>query len=352
MKSLKYLSILIAGLLVFTACEDSQGPVLNSDVEPPVIESPDSGTSYVLTEDDEEEELMTIEWSTPDFGFSAAVDYRVQLSVDGSFDDAVRVGDSNSSSLSPTVGSVNSALITAGLPSGVETEVSLRVRATLSDSNEDPLYSDPIMLGFTPYAQDLDLPEIYAIGNFLEPGGYGNDWDWDSAVALFGFDSETEYSGFLYFDADGLEYKFAPERSWDLDWGDDDADGNLDEGGSNITMEDAGFYRFSVNTENLTYSFERKVFGLIGEAAGGWDDGDDVIMEYDTEENVWVVEADLVAGEMKFRANQEWNLNYGDDDGNGTLQEGGANIMVDADGTYRVTLDLNGPVYTYSLELL
>lgn len=353
MKHIQLIALTIAGLLLFTACEDSQGPVLNDDAEPPVIESPESGSSYVLLEENEEEELMTMEWTVPDFGFSAAVDYRIEGSLDGSFDDPIRLGDTNSSSFSPQVGEMNSNLISAGLASGIETEVYIRVRATLADSNVDPMYSDPVVLGFTPYEQDLDLPEIYATGNFVELGGYdGADWGWEGVPVLYGFDSETEYTGYIYFAEDGLEVKFAPERSWDLNWGDNDADGTLDVDGANIIMEDGGFYLFDVNTETLTYSFTEKVFGVIGEAAGGWDDGDDVIMEYSTEDQAWVVETELEAGEMKFRANEAWDLDYGDDEGNGTLQQGGANIVVDTAGTYRIELDLNGPVYTYTLTLL
>ena len=62
----------------------------------------------------------------------------------------------------------------------------------------------------------------------------------------------------------------------------------------------------------------------------------------------------LVGGqELKFRANDAWTLNYGDDGANGVLEEGGANIAVAASGTYKITLDLSkSRAYTYTLEKL
>jgi hypothetical protein len=64
-----------------------------------------------------------------------------------------------------------------------------------------------------------------------------------------------------------------------------------------------------------------------------------------------VITANLVAGEVKFRANDDWGLNYGDDGANAILEANGANIAIPADGEYRIKLFLDKPDYTYSIEL-
>jgi hypothetical protein len=44
------------------------------------------------------------------------------------------------------------------------------------------------------------------------------------------------------------------------------------------------------------------------------------------------------------------NLNLGDNDADGNLQFGGANISVPEDGNYTITLDLSNPrAYTHTL---
>jgi hypothetical protein len=56
----------------------------------------------------------------------------------------------------------------------------------------------------------------------------------------------------------------------------------------------------------------------------------------------------LKTGEIKFRANSDWAINYGDDGANGTLDAGGANIAVTA-GVYDVQLDFSKSSPTYKI---
>lgn len=86
-------------------------------------------------------------------------------------------------------------------------------------------------------------------------------------------------------------------------------------------------------------------WGLVGDATLNSWDGPDMEM-YQTGTNQYALYANLTAGEMKFRFNEDWGNNYGDDDTNGSLEAGGANIPIAADGTYFVTLDLDNLTYT------
>ena len=350
MKFIKSIFILLIMLLITTGCEDSLGPVVSSDVTPPEITTPSSGESYQLLESNADDDLLTIEWTKPDYGFPAAVNYRVEMDpTGGNFSDPVRLGDVNDTSLTLTVREMNGRLINNGITPGVETTVAIRVQAQLGE-RVDPHYSDPIMLAFTPYDVDFTIPEIYVPGGYQSASGYQNDWAPEVAPPLYSFENNDEYMGYVYFHEDNSMFKFTYERSWDLNWGDDDANGNLQENGADIELAESGYYKINVDLNNLTYSMLRTELGLIGEAVGGWDEGDDVMMEYIIDEKVWRVTADLAAGEMKFRANESWDLNYGDDDADGTLQRDGANIVVSDEGTYTVTLDLSGPQFSYTLS--
>jgi hypothetical protein len=54
----------------------------------------------------------------------------------------------------------------------------------------------------------------------------------------------------------------------------------------------------------------------------------------------------LTVGEIKFRLNNDWGTNFGDDGNNGTLDAGGANIPISLPGTYKITFDEVNLVYT------
>jgi len=100
-----------------------------------------------------------------------------------------------------------------------------------------------------------------------------------------------------------------------------------------------------VNALNSTLSGTLSDWGLVGDAtANGWS-GPDMEM-YETSSNVFELYASLLGNQMKFRFNEDWGQNYGDFGADGTLEAGGDNIVIPADGAYHVVLDLNALTYT------
>ncbi len=89
-------------------------------------------------------------------------------------------------------------------------------------------------------------------------------------------------------------------------------------------------------------------WGLVGDATENAWDGPDMEM-YQTGSNQYALYANLTAGEFKFRFNEDWGQNYGDDSVDGTLESGGQNIAITAEGTYYITLDLATLTYTADL---
>jgi len=352
MKKLILSTIAIFGLLGFTSCEDSVGPNVNTNEDSPNLTSHQGGESFVLSEENADENLMTLKWEEPDFGFAAAITYFVEIDPDGSdFENAATLVETNRDSVSLTVGEVNTRLIAAGVPSGVESEVNMRIRAHVNDDVEDRI-SETFMFAFTPYTVVIDFPEIYVPGSYQSSSGYTADWSPEDAPPLTSVEDNDRYEGYVYFANGGAEYKFTAERNWnDGDWG--GTDGSLNPGGTNLVINEAGYYKIDVDLNNLTFTTLKTDWGMIGAATPvGWEPEQDLQMTYDQAEKVWTVTTDLTAGEFKFRANNTWDdIDYGDDGGNGTLEQGGANISVDEAGNYTVILNLSTVPYSYSLEV-
>lgn len=172
---------------------------------------------------------------------------------------------------------------------------------------------------------------------------------WDGPDMALEYDPTSDMWKALVTLADG-EIKVRLNNSWGTNYGDDGADGTFDAGGANIAVT-AGNYLVTVDLNNLTYELKAvdNLWGVIGSATpGGWDSDTDMFLDYN-QENVWYINGlTLTDGEIKFRANDAWSLNYGDDGADGSLEASGANIAVTA-GTYDIVLNLSdesNPIYT------
>jgi hypothetical protein len=195
-----------------------------------------------------------------------------------------------------------------------------------------------------PNPGNTGYPVIYV------PGGY-QAWDpTNTSTVLASPAVDGRYSGYLYFPDANTEFKFTDGPAWDVNYGDTGADGTLDANGDNIVAPEAGQYKIDVDLNTLTYTMRRTAWGLIGSATpNGWDSDQD--MTYDAASNSWSIQVNLVPGHIKFRANDDWGLNYGDNGSDALLEEGGADIAIASAGTYIVRLFLDKPDHTYSIEL-
>jgi hypothetical protein len=139
------------------------------------------------------------------------------------------------------------------------------------------------------------------------------------------------------------EIKFRLNNDWGTNYGDNGADGTLEQDGSNIAVTD-GTYRIMVNTSTFAYTIEPYSFGIVGSGYNDWGATPDAKFYYDPTSDTWKVGVKLIDGEIKVRLNNDWGLNYGDSGADGTLDQDGNNIPVTA-GYYLMTLDLNNGTY-------
>lgn len=326
---------LLSVMLIVTACDDvTYDPVLSADTNSTLTLSE---SAVILTQDTETETAVTATWTKPDFSFNAAnPSYNILISlVSDDFSNAQSFAGITTLTRAITGQELNSKLLNLGLEPEVETTVYIAVETILSTVNT--LVSRPITLTVTPYTSILDLSTTWGIAGSAAPNG------WDGPDAPF-YQTGTDGEYVAYVTLTDGEIKFRENNAWDLNYGDDGVDGNLEAGGANILVE-AGTYKIDLNLNSLTYTIEEYSWGIAGSGApNGWD-GPDAMLEYDPTSDQWRALVTLTDGQIKFRTNNAWTLDYGDTDTDGSLDQGGTNIDVTA-GNYLITANFNDLTYT------
>ena len=332
--------------------EDSANPVLRVATTPNLSASTDQ---VVLAEDQADLIALTLSWNITDYGFPAAAGYVLEFDQPSfNFDSAVTVTIDtfvvpaiDSLGYVMTVAELNRIATQAGLLPEAASPLAVRVVSQLQDpggavTSVDPVYSQTLTLTVTPFSTATEPGVLYV------PGAY-QGWDPPTAAQLLSAEDNGEYEGYLTFpDAESLEFKFAPQPSWDLAYGGDAT--TLDADGGNLSVPEPGTYFITANLNDLTWAATPSSWGVIGSATvGGWDADQDMV--YDYQQDVWTITTNLVPGEMKFRLNDAWEVDYGDDDPNdNVLNAGGGNIPITEAGTYDIVLNLSEDVPTYTLS--
>jgi hypothetical protein len=196
----------------------------------------------------------------------------------------------------------------------------------------------PVIPGAGTWIVTLDMNNLtYTVGKpVLYMAGDANGWD---QIDVLNGDDGVHFTGYMYLNQNG--FKFCTQPNWDgTNYG---ADFNTTGDAANITMtEPAGYYKVDVDLSAKTYTLiPITTIGIIGSASpNGWDsDVDMTYVPYNAETKelgYWEAkDITLASGEIKFRANDDWAINWGGDIN--ALTQGGDNISVEA-GTYDIKL--------------
>ena len=90
---------------------------------------------------------------------------------------------------------------------------------------------------------------------------------------------------------------------------------------------------------------EPSTWGIVGSGYNDWGNaGLDGVFYTTADEGIIVAYANLIDGEIKFRENNVWDNNLGDDGADGTLEANGANIAVTT-GSFKITFNTNDNTY-------
>jgi len=335
MKNIFNKLLLITGLSIalFSCEKDDDFATLNPDT---TLTATSNKTAVVLAKADLGKDALTIAWTQPEYGYAAAPVYRISIAVKGTnFSNAINVTVGKSLSKTFKTEELNKLLLNLGIKANTITALDIKVESVLSATTI--ISSTVINLNATAYTDILDLSTPWGVVGSATPGS------WNGPDLPF-YQTASANIIVAYVTLTTGEIKFRTNNSWTVNYGDDGANGSLEAGGANIAVN-AGTYKITFNTTALTYTIESFTWGIVGSATtNGWN-GPDMKLTYDSYSDKWRAVVNLKAGELKFRKNNDWGVNYGDDGANGTLEPGGANIVVTA-GWYLVTVDFTKLEYT------
>lgn len=350
--------ILLFGILALSilSCKKDEDMTIIQPGASPALTA--TANTIVLEQDKATEEAVTFSWPAVEFGYDAAVTYSLQISKKGTeFSSATTTEvvlpftNNTTKSRTFTVGDLNKELLKVLQP-GAATDVEVRVKAEVG-ATAPAVFSNILSVKVTPY-KDLI---IYSYPQALNVAGNFQGWAPDVApqlVALTAVGGKyEEFSGFIDFgDTQTPEFKIVKGASWDGgDYG-SPAPGKIGNGGDNIKLPSGGIYLLNVNTTAMTLTSTKiNSWGLIGDGipGTGWDSDKD--LTYDPATKTWRITLDLQAGAIKFRANDGWDINFGDNGNDGKPEPGGENIPVTDAGNYTIVFDVGvAGNYGYSLK--
>lgn len=349
MKKLNIFAYCLAGMLAFSSCQDDRD-------DNPTILHPETFTLNASTETVYDlQNIETIDWTcdVPDYGYSAAVTYSVQINKDNNWVDAEGENAASYVTLEATY-STNQLKISAAemdrsliilnewfdaetFPTTEQT-VFVRIMSSISTVSGYEAYSEPIEIRYLPYYMEVSLEPktMYVVGDH---NGWAANDDAPRLIA-------TDEAGMIFHGYAQLntQFKFMTTDSWaDPNYG--GGSGTLALGGGNITAT-PGFYQIDANLNTMTYSLRTCTWGIVGSVFDSeWKT--EVQLTYNSSTGALEADVEFSAGQFKFRQDGAWDYSLGD-----SLDElvyDGGNITA-SPGRYTVRLYLNGP--TYRAELI
>ncbi|MFM7671441.1 MAG: SusE domain-containing protein [Bacteroidota bacterium] len=343
MKNIQKLTWLLIGgaLLTLSACKKEETRAILNPAGPLTLSA--TVNTLVLAQANADNTAVGFSWTKGNFGFDAGVNYTLELCKGGTnFATATSTSINMNTLLAKTytVKDFNAKMQDI-IANGVASAVQARVKADVG-SGVAPIYSNVLSMTVTAYRDIVN----YSFPQALFIAGNYQGWSPSTAPKIVDkFASGTtgsNYDGYIYFNNAAPEFKMVKGPDWSFgDFG-NYGGSNLGPGGANLTLSNgAGVYRITANTSNMTWSNTKiNTWGIIGSATpGGW--GASTAMTYDIAGNFWIITTNLSAGELKFRANNDWGTNFGDNNpADGKPEYGGDNIAIPTAGNYTITLDL------------
>ena len=312
-------------------------------------------------------------WNAPDFDAPTTVTYVVDISTNSDFSTIdMSSGDTSNNHLGLKVSSMLEFAETLGLDDDPSTTFSdgspnntgmvyARVTAyagtSSSGANQSSTVSKTASMNIE-VLENVGACTDAALSNWGLVGDAVNGWGGTNRGFAAGNDVP-----FLSNGQDGMfravatlydgYFKIREDNAWGVNYGDNGADGTLELGGDNIAIT-AGHYIIDFDSVNLTVTVTPAgtVWGVVGDATlNGWGAAEDVkLMPDPCNDGVYIVkDVVLTDGYIKFRQDDAWGVNLGDNGADGTTDAGGDNIAVTA-GTYDMTLDTVNGTYTLTVN--
>ncbi|MGL5937909.1 MAG: SusF/SusE family outer membrane protein [Phocaeicola sp.] len=288
MKKIDILASLALGLVLFTACDsDRDANPTYQDPTEFILDQPE-GIKYDL-----EKETIKLTYSQPNYGFTAATYYQVEVATKENFEkfETLPTGYTKTQIAIPSPEIAEAATTLKVAEGKKESDFPMtdtlyfRVKAQLSEGqgviNSNIIALDSVKFYYV--EPKIQLPTtMYAIGDFC-------GWKWEKAPAMIPFNdgkggAEPTSGAFwkLIYIEGGQGLKFNQEKDWTGAFGFDDtklidhATAGLSKNeDNNIIVANSGWYlivvRSAMNGNKVQYTveFNEPAVYLFGEAAGG-----------------------------------------------------------------------------------
>jgi hypothetical protein len=295
-------------------------------VDPATTTSPANGDSFVLSLGTVNDNAITVTWDDPILESTLGVDltYTVEGAVAGTdFATVAPLGVvENMNSLGLTHGEFNEVALGLGFAVDTAADMDIRIVARYTNSGGFTLErtSATTTISVTPY--NAVFPYIFLVGDATTPGWNNNN---NNTAVFRSQDVPNSYHFTGYFGAGAFKL-LEVKGQWQPQWGTNDGStlavnpgGGSDPGTFNVGTAGYYTYTFSPLSEGATFTVtpydasSATVYnriGLIGEAIGGWTDGDEIDLTQDPNNpHLWYANGVNFQNGAEFliRPNDDWN---------------------------------------------
>ncbi|MDO5655698.1 MAG: SusE domain-containing protein [Flavobacteriaceae bacterium] len=324
----------------------------------PVITTPQGGLEIAINSETPNDQAIQISWDDYGYGSTDAnVTYIVQMALAGTnFANPVVLSNTSNTSITISHADLNNYAMAAGIGELSTAEVEIRVLSMINATTGETLQFVSVSVSVSITTAEGGIQYFYLVGEAVAAGWNPNN----NNQPLF---NDAANPATAYFTGRFLPggFKVIEELgNWQPQWGSNDGSTlALNDGSGNdpdvFSTPSEGYYTFTFNSQGSGGTFSLTPFdasgaatystiGIIGDAtADGWNSDQDMTQS-DFDPHIWYAHnVNLSGGEIKFRAENGWDINWGANTplfGQGT--PGGPNIPVDA-GVYHIWFnDLDG----------
>ena len=335
MKNYYIILFALVGLLGFASCEKEGDEVVIREhvIAPEITSMPDLELLRANGDND-----VTFVCSPVDAGFSASVTYFLEACAAGDgFQNVVQVYKGiTCDDITLTVSELNAILLN-GFKEDITSSADFRIRCVFEA--DAGLGVDALEYSSQTVTADVTVFGLLRL-DVIVAGATGTP---QKIVTLA---SDGFYEGYVKLEAGDSFTLLDPDNN--ITYGVEGTALAVD--GAATTVEDAGWYKISAHTVDLTFENLRYLVGIVG-VVNGWA-APDLVMEYDADGKYWYRNGvELPDGGMKFRHNEDWSndFNFGVEDNSVELDfsnislynDGGSQDIIMTAGTYDVKLWIN-----------
>lgn len=349
----------LATAFIVSCDDDTEEFVLDTNQNSEIMLSPAS-ISLEVTGENQDDLAERFSWNAASFDLPIQVTYQVEMDAQGGdFSAPIVLGATGDTNLAFTYGELNDLLLANGANAGVAENYDIRVRTVTSDPAIDSSVSNLVSATITPFAAYL-FTDLYLVGNATEA-----DWNNNNNNQAIFRDANDENVYYYTGRFVANEFKLLTDLgNWQPQYGTSGNavglnDGNAGGDPGTFVIPATGYYDFTIDISGVTnddtgsssFTLVENTaaasaptygsIGFIGSATpGGWDADTDMVQSSFDPHKWSARDVTIVPGEIKFRANDAWDDNWGaTSEWSGQASLGSPDNMPIAAGTYNIFFD-------------